>query len=63
MAKQALEKGGGDHQKTRAALEEIQGFKGLGGTFNFSKERHSGLSKSDAVIMTWKDGRFRLVDD
>jgi branched-chain amino acid transport system substrate-binding protein len=62
MAKVALEKGGSDHQKIRAALEGLHDFKGLGGTFNFSGERHSGLAKSDAVIMTWKDGRFRLVD-
>lgn len=63
MAKYALEKGGSDHEKIRAALEGLQGFKGLGGTFNFSKDRHSGLATSDAVIMTWKNGRFRLVDD
>jgi branched-chain amino acid transport system substrate-binding protein len=62
MAKYALEKGGADRKKIRDALEGLQGFKGLGGNFNFSKERHSGLSKADAVIMTWKDGRFRLVD-
>lgn len=62
MAKVALEKGGADHHKIRDALEGLHDFKGLGGTFNFSKERHSGLAKSDAVIMTWKDGRFRLVD-
>jgi branched-chain amino acid transport system substrate-binding protein len=62
MAKVALEQGGTDHKKIRDALEGLHDFKGLGGTFNFSKERHSGLAKSDAVIMTWKDGRFRLVD-
>jgi branched-chain amino acid transport system substrate-binding protein len=62
MAKYALEKGGDDHHKIRTALEGLQGFKGLGGNFAFSKERHSGLTKADAVIMTWKDSRFRLVD-
>jgi len=62
MAKYALEQGGDDHAKIRAALEGLQGFKGLGGNFSFSKQRHSGLTKHDAVIMTWKDGRFRLVD-
>jgi branched-chain amino acid transport system substrate-binding protein len=32
------------------------------GTFNFSPTRHSGLSKDDLVLITWKDDRFRLVD-
>lgn len=62
MAKYALETGGDDRQKIRAALEGLQGFKGLGGNFGFSPARHSGLNKSDAIIMTWQDGRFRLVD-
>lgn len=62
MAKIALEKGGSDRAKIREALEAMRDFKGLGGNFSFSSERHSGLSKGDAVIMTWKDGKFRLVD-
>jgi branched-chain amino acid transport system substrate-binding protein len=30
--------------------------------FNFSPERHSGLSKQDIVLVNWRDGRFNLVD-
>jgi branched-chain amino acid transport system substrate-binding protein len=62
IAKLALEKGGSDRAKIRDALEGMRNFKGLGGNFSFSSERHSGLTKNDAVIMTWKDGKFRLVD-
>jgi branched-chain amino acid transport system substrate-binding protein len=62
MAKYAVAAGDGDRHKIRDALEHLAGFKGLGGNFSFSKERHSGLTKADAVIMTWQDGRFRLVD-
>lgn len=62
MAKYAFEHGGADRDKIRDALESMTNWEGLDGKFTFSKERHSGLSKADAIIMTWKDGRFRLVD-
>jgi len=62
MAKTALAQGGTDKAKVRTALESLNSFPALGGNFTFSKERHSGLSKSDAIIMTWADGRFKLVD-
>ncbi|WP_454006721.1 ABC transporter substrate-binding protein [Alcaligenes sp. Marseille-Q7550] len=62
LARQALERSGGDKDKTRAALEAIQGYHGVGGTFNFSAQRHSGLSKSDIVLLKWQDGAFRLHD-
>jgi branched-chain amino acid transport system substrate-binding protein len=62
LAAQALEKGGTDHNATRVALEKISSYHGVGGTFHFSAERHSGLAKEDLVLVTWKDGRFRLAD-
>jgi branched-chain amino acid transport system substrate-binding protein len=62
LAKAAIEKGGTDKEKIRAALETIQGYKGVGGTFNFSPERHSGLMKDDIVMLSYKDGAFHLAD-
>lgn len=62
LARQALEAGKKDAAATRNQLEKIQGYQGVGGTFNFSPARHSGLSKSDIVLIKWADGRFRLHD-
>ncbi|OUL98412.1 hypothetical protein A8M77_31675 [Variovorax sp. JS1663] len=62
LAKQALEKGGADKEKVRDALRGIRNYNGVGGTFNFSPSQHSGLSKSDLVLLKYEDGRFRLAD-
>lgn len=62
LARQALEAGQGDKEKTRQALEQIHNYHGVGGTFNFSPEQHSGLSKRDIVLLKWQDGAFRLHD-
>ena len=62
LAKTALEQGGADREKVRAALESIQNYKGVGGIFNFSSARHSGLMKDDIVMLSYKDGAFRLAD-
>jgi branched-chain amino acid transport system substrate-binding protein len=62
LAQQALQKVGGDTARIPEGLEGIRNFAGLSGVFNFSPERHSGLSKSDIVLVNWRDGRFNLVD-
>ncbi len=62
LAKTALEKGGTDKEKVRDALAGISGYHGVGGTFNFSAAQHSGLSKSDLVLLKYDGGRFRLAD-
>jgi branched-chain amino acid transport system substrate-binding protein len=62
LAKMALEKGGEDKTKARDALAGIRNYNGVGGTFNFSATQHSGLSKSDLVLLKYEDGRFRLAD-
>lgn len=62
LAKMALEKGGTDKEKVRDALRGIRNYNGVGGTFNFSASQHSGLSKSDLVLLKYEDGRFRLAD-
>jgi branched-chain amino acid transport system substrate-binding protein len=62
LAHQALLKVGGDPAKIPQGLESIRNFAGISGVFNFSPERHSGLSKHDIVLINWRDGRFNLVD-
>jgi len=64
MVAQAITKAGGSERgKIRAGLEEsIRGYRGVGGIFNFSPQKHWGLAKSDVVIIEWRQGKFRLVD-
>ncbi len=62
LAKLALNKVGGDTSKLPEGLEQVRNYAGISGVFNFSPERHSGLSKNDIVLVNWRDGRFNLVD-
>jgi branched-chain amino acid transport system substrate-binding protein len=63
LAKTAVEKAGGtDRAKVRDAFASIQGWQGVGGVFNFAKDKHSGLSKDDLVLVNWRDGAFHLAD-
>ena len=62
LAKVALENGNFDKEKTREAMSNIKNFQGVGGLFNFSPERHSGLTKNDLVLVRWEKDRFRLAD-
>ncbi|MCW5770036.1 MAG: ABC transporter substrate-binding protein [Rhodospirillaceae bacterium] len=63
LAKLAIEKAGStDSEKVRAALQTIKGYRGASGEFNFSPERHSGLTKKDLVLVKWEGGKFRLAD-
>jgi branched-chain amino acid transport system substrate-binding protein len=61
LARQAL-LNVGDPAKLPEGLEKIRNFAGISGVFNFSPERHSGLSKQDIVLINWRDGRFNLID-
>lgn len=62
LARTALDKSGGDKEKTRDQLAAITGYQGVGGVFNFSPQRHSGLDKDDIVMLGYRDGQFRLAD-
>ena len=63
LMRTAIEKAGGtDRAKVRDALEGIHDWQGVGGVFNFGKERHSGLSKDDLVLVNYRDGAFHLAD-
>jgi branched-chain amino acid transport system substrate-binding protein len=64
MVAQAIARAGGSERgKIRAGLEEhVREYKGVGGVFTFTRERHWGLAKSDVVMIEWRQGKFRLVD-
>lgn len=63
LARAAIEKAGGaDATKVRDALAGIRNYPGVGGVFNFSATRHSGLAKDDLVLVNYRDGAFRLAD-
>jgi branched-chain amino acid transport system substrate-binding protein len=63
MVSRAIEQGGSSREKIRAGLETgIKEFKGVGGVFTFSPEKHWGLAKRDVVMIEWRQGKFRLVD-
>ena len=51
-----------DPEKIVAGLEETRNYRGVGGIFNFSPQRHWGLAKSDVVMIEWRQKQFRLVD-
>ncbi|MBC8209254.1 MAG: ABC transporter substrate-binding protein [Desulfobulbaceae bacterium] len=54
----AIETAGNDRVKVRAAVENLQGFAGTGGVFNFSATDHNGLDIDAFQMMTVKDGKF-----
>jgi len=63
LASTAVAKAGGtDRAKVRDALTSVSNWQGVGGVFTFSKEKHSGLSKSDVVLLNYHDGDFHLAD-
>jgi len=64
MVAQAIARAGSSERgKIRTGLEEhVREYKGVGGVFTFTRERHWGLAKSDVVMIEWRQGKFRLVD-
>ena len=60
---EAMKKGGSDKEKTRAALENLKGFAGTGGVFNYSPTDHTGLDIDAFEMLTVKDGKFVKYED
>ncbi|AGF76680.1 amino acid/amide ABC transporter substrate-binding protein, HAAT family [Desulfocapsa sulfexigens DSM 10523] len=54
----AIAEGGNDRDKVRDAIENLKGFAGTGGVFNFSAEDHNGLDIDAFQMLTVKDGKF-----
>ena len=54
----AIEQAGPDREKVRAAVENLKGFVGTAGVFNFSATDHNGLDIGAFELCTVKNGRF-----
>ena len=55
---EAMKKAGTDREKVRSAIENMKGFVGTGGVFNYSATDHNGLDLDAFEMLTVKDGRF-----
>lgn len=61
LVAEAIKKAGStDAVKVKDALEAIQGYTGLVGVYNFSKDDHRGTGRKDTVLVQVKDGQFSL---
>ncbi|MCL1980816.1 MAG: ABC transporter substrate-binding protein [Proteobacteria bacterium] len=58
----AIEAGGGDREKARAAIENIKGMIGTAGIFSFSATDHGGLDVDAFAMQTVKNGKFVLLE-
>jgi len=56
----AIETAGADREKARDAIENMQGFVGTGGIFNFTPTDHNGLTIDSFEMLTVKDGKFAV---
>ena len=56
----AVNEAGADREKVRDAVENMQGFVGTGGVFNFSPGDHNGLGPDAFEMFTVRDGEFAL---
>jgi branched-chain amino acid transport system substrate-binding protein len=60
----AITKAGTDEPaRVRDALEEIKGFQGLDGVFNFSPADHNGLTKDAFIMLKIEDQQWKLITD
>jgi branched-chain amino acid transport system substrate-binding protein len=62
MVVQALKAVGPDKAKIRDYLENLTGFVGQHGVFNFSPKDHNGLSKEAFQMVVVKYGDWVLTD-
>jgi branched-chain amino acid transport system substrate-binding protein len=54
----AVKEAGLDREKVRAAIENMKGFVGTAGVFNFAPDDHTGLSIEAFEMITVKNGKF-----
>ncbi len=62
ILEKAIKTGGTDQEKVRTAIENMKGFIGTAGIFNFSPTDHNGLDINAFAMLTVKDGRFVVYD-
>ncbi len=55
--------GSTDTEKVRNAIENMTGFVGTGGIFNFTQADHNGLDIDSFAMLTVKDGKFVLYEN
>ncbi len=58
----AIREGGENREKVRYAIENMKGFIGTAGVFNFSAVDHNGLDIGAFAMLTVKDGKFTLLE-
>ncbi len=61
LAISALKAVGQDKEKIRDYLENLKGFVGQSGVFNFSPQDHNGLSEKDLVMVEVQNGEWVLA--
>jgi len=61
LIKNAVEKGADSPQSIRNNLENVRGFAGIGGTFNYSPQDHAGLGKDAFVLVEVKNKDWVVV--
>jgi branched-chain amino acid transport system substrate-binding protein len=57
----AVKEVGLDRKKVRATIENMKGFVGTAGVFNFSQDDHTGLSIDAFEMLTVKNGKFVVL--
>jgi branched-chain amino acid transport system substrate-binding protein len=58
LAEAMKKAGSADSEKVRDAIENMKGFVGTAGIFNFSAADHNGLDIDSFAMLTVKDGKF-----
>jgi branched-chain amino acid transport system substrate-binding protein len=58
---QALKSVGPDRLKIRDFIENLKGYIGINGTYNYSPTNHNGLSKEDFVMIEVKNSEWSLL--
>jgi branched-chain amino acid transport system substrate-binding protein len=59
----AVREAGLDRTKVRAAIENMKGFVGTAGVFNFTPADHNGLALDAFEMLTVKDGKFAVLGE
>ncbi len=62
ILERALKGSGGDKEKIRKALENLTGYVGISGAFNFSATEHNGLDASAFVMVEIENGTWKLAE-
>ena len=57
----AVREAGLDREKVRAAIENMKGYVGTAGVFNFAPDDHTGLSIDAFEMLTVKNGKFVVL--